>query len=218
MLWRLPPAENVLEITVPRGRQRNHPCDAEVHWSSLGAPDVAVIDAIPVTTPTRTLIDIAAVLSRDLVEEALDDALRRGLTSIPRLRWQIERLSARGRRGIESIRSLVAEGSEVRRPNDSVFATRLARKLRAAGLTDAVSQYPIYDGKKLLAIVDFAFPYARVAVEADGYEWHSGRTRWKHDLVRRNALTTRGWKVVHATWGDLNSDAFIEQLHRVLGR
>src|SRR5438270_9369463 len=47
----------------------------------------------------------------------------------------------------------------------------------------------------LIARVDFAFPAAKVAVEADGYRWHSGRAQWQQDLERRNALTNLGWRV-----------------------
>ena len=217
-LWRLPGGVwGTTELTVPRGRGRTHVCATVIHRSTLPAADVTAIGAIPVTTPTRTLIDIAAVLHRDLVEEALDDALRRRLTSIPRLRWRIDSLARSGRRGIGVIRSLVAERVDGVVPQ-SVFETRLLRQFRAAGFTDIVRQHPIYDGKRLLAVVDFAFPNARVAIEADGYEWHSGRARWKHDLVRRNALTGLGWKVDRVTWDELDGDGVVERARRLLGR
>jgi len=47
---------------------------------------------------------------------------------------------------------------------------------------------------------------ARLALEADGYRWHSGRQAWQRDLRRRNALTAAGWEVLHATWSDLGTD------------
>jgi very-short-patch-repair endonuclease len=217
-LWSMPGAVRELpELTVPPDRGRNHACRAIIHRSVLHATDIAAVGVIPVTTPTRTLIDIAAILPRDVVEEALDDALRRKLTTVARMRWRIEALARPGRRGIGVIRALVAERAYGSVP-DSVFETRLLRKLRAAGLTDVVSQYPIRHGNRVIAVVDFAFPAERVAIEADGYKWHTGRARWKHDLSRRNALTGLGWKVDHVTWDELNSDAVIERLRALLGR
>jgi very-short-patch-repair endonuclease len=216
-LWGLPGADGELEITVPRSRQRNHRCGAIVHRSIVPGVDVSVVDAIPVTTPTRTLIDIAALLPRDVVEEALDDALRRKLTTVARMRWRIDASAGRGRQGIGVVRALVADRAHGRAP-ESVFETRLLRKLRAAGLADAVRQHPIYDGNRLVAVVDFAFPDARIAIEADGYKWHSGRARWQRDLARRNRLTDLGWKMVHATWDDLNDDELTRRVGRLLGR
>jgi very-short-patch-repair endonuclease len=49
----------------------------------------------------------------------------------------------------------------------------------------------------------FAYPQARLAIETDGYGYHSGRRRWQHDLARRNAITLLGWRVIHVTWDDL---------------
>jgi very-short-patch-repair endonuclease len=51
--------------------------------------------------------------------------------------------------------------------------------------------------------VDFAYPDIRLAIEVDGYRWHAGRARWEHDLGRRNALTARGWSVIHVTSSDI---------------
>jgi very-short-patch-repair endonuclease len=218
-LWGLPGAERMEhEITVPPDRQRNHPCEAIIHRSLLIQVDVAMIDAIPVTTPTRTLIDIAGSLPRDVVEEALDDALRRGLSSVARLRWRIDALSRRGRKGIGVIRSLVIARSREGSVPESVFETRLLRIFRAAGLDDVVQQHPVLDGSRPVAVFDFAFPNAHVAIEAEGYKWHSGRARWQRDLARRNVLTELGWKVVHVTWSDLNTEQLLRRVRRLLER
>lgn len=56
-----------------------------------------------------------------------------------------------------------------------------------------------------MAIPDFAYPEHRVAIETDGYRWHTGRRKWQHDLARRNALVALGWLVIHVTDEDLNS-------------
>ena len=77
--------------------------------------------------------------------------------------------------------------------------------MQRAGLPPPVSQYEIRDQGKLLARVDFAYPEAMVAIEADGYRYHSGKVSWQRDRIRRNALTTRGWRVLHVTWDDLQT-------------
>ena len=66
--------------------------------------------------------------------------------------------------------------------------------------------------------VDFAYPAARVAIEADGFRWHSSRQQWDRDRARRNALTAMGWTVLNVTWAELrdNPDAVINTISALL--
>ncbi|MGZ4126679.1 MAG: endonuclease domain-containing protein [Actinomycetota bacterium] len=142
------------------------------------------------------------------------------MVSIPRVRWRIAEIGENGRRrGISVMRSLVdaREGRSVPR---SVFETRLLRALEQAGMPRPEIQYPVRDGAHLVAVVDFAFPSDLVAIEADGYRWHSGRARFQNDRARRNRLTTLGWRVIHVTWQDLLEQprAVVEVIRRTLAR
>ena len=100
----------------------------------------------------------------------------------------------------------------------SVFERRLLRLLRNGDLPEPVRQYAIREGDRLVGIVDFAFPDYRLAIEADGYRWHSGRARWDGDRARRNDLTLLGWRIIHITWTDLihRPDAVIEAVDKAL--
>jgi very-short-patch-repair endonuclease len=172
-----------------------------IHHHALDPVDVMTFEGLPVTTPARTLIDVAAMVDEATLEVALDDALRRGLVSLPRLRWRLEQLTAKGRPGVKPVRSLL-EARDHAVPQ-SVFETRLRRLMRDAGLPQPVGQYPIRVDGRVLAVVDFAFPQAHLAIEADGYRWHSGRVRFDDDLARRNRLTLLGRRIIHVTWTDL---------------
>lgn len=201
-LWRLDgvPA-GAVELIVLRGRDRIAP--GIVHRSPLSPVDITVVDAIPVTTPARTLIDLAAVVPAEVVVEALDDALRRGLVTMPRLRWRLAQVGGRGRPGIAAMRALVEQRDPAAPVPMSVFERRLLRALGRCGLPRPVLQHQVRSSGRLVAVVDFAFPVARLAIEADGYRWHAGRARWDHDRTRSNRLTTLGWRVIHVTWTDL---------------
>jgi very-short-patch-repair endonuclease len=218
-LWRLARFEpGPIELTVPRLRHRAVP--VIVHRNVLFEADVVIREAIPVTTPARTLIDIASVCPPDAVEEAFDDALRRKMISIPRMRWRLDEIEGGGGRpGVSLMRSLVearAEGIV----SQSVLETRLLRVMMRAGIPKPVSQFQIRDGDELIAIVDFAFVAEKVAVEADGYRWHSGRIKWQDDLTRRNRITSLGWRVIHVTWDDLRVRPVevIDSINLALGR
>ena len=203
-LRQLPGApEGIIELSVPAGR-RVRRAGILVHETKWLAPvDITVVDAIPVTTATRTLIDLAGVVSVEVLEEALDDALRRRLTSLPRLRWRLAELARAGRPGVIPLRALLAARGGASTVPESVLETRLLRVLRRAGLPIPACQYPVRDRGRIVAVVDFAYPDICLAIEVDGYRWHSGRARWERDLGRRNVLTGLGWRVIHVTSTDL---------------
>lgn len=205
-----------VELTVPLTRRRSAP--GTIHRNVLPPVDVTTVEGIPVTTVARTLMDIASVAPRDTVEEALDDALRRGLVTMPRLRWRLSELGRSGRPGTAVIRSLIDARDPRSSVPQSVFETRLLRVLKEAGLPRPILQHEVRDGRRVVAVVDFAFPAIRVAIEAEGYRWHSGRARWERDLARRNALTSLGWRVVHVTWTELtaNREDMIGRIERVV--
>jgi len=204
------------EISIPRGRKRACAC-YRVHRQDLEVGDITVVDAIPVTTPTRTIIDLASVVSRDTLEEALDDALRTRLTTLRRLRWQLSGLTSRGREGVGVVRALLDGRDPSAAVPESTLETKLARILQRARLPGLVTQHEIRVGGDVVARADFAFPAARLAIEADGYRWHSGKRRWRQDLARRNALTDLGWRIIHVTWADLGQpQSIIDRVERAL--
>jgi hypothetical protein len=117
-----------------------------------------MVDAIPVTTPARTLLDVAGVAPLHEVEDALDDALRRKLVSVSRLRWRLRDTAHMGTPGAKAMKALIdARAGDTGVPQ-SVFETRLLRVLRAAGLPQPTLQHEIRDRGRLMALVDFAFP------------------------------------------------------------
>ena len=191
----------LVELTVPRERRRSGP--GIIHRHPLSRADLTTVDGIPVTTPARTLIDLASVAPIEAVEETLDDAMRRGMVSMPLLRRRLAAIGRRGRPGIAVMRSLLDSRDPAAAVPESVFERRFLRTMRREGLPPPVAQYEIRSGGHLVARPDFAYPEARLAIEADSYRWHSGRSRWDRDRARRNELTLLGWRIIHVTWGDL---------------
>jgi hypothetical protein len=52
----------------------------------LRPEDVTTLDGIPITTPARTLLDLATCVDDDELEQALANAIRRGLTTYAEIR------------------------------------------------------------------------------------------------------------------------------------
>jgi len=204
-LWRLAGFDpGSVELTVPRNRRRPEP--GVIHRHELRQSDVSIVDGIPVTSVARTLIDLASVCGPEEVEEAIDDAMRRGIVSLALLRRRLAEIGRPGRPGLVAMRGLLDARDRNAAVPGSVFERRLLRILQRARIPTPVLQHEIRDGKGLVGIVDFAFPAARLAIEADGYRWHSGRVRWDQDRARLNRLTLLGWRVIHVTWTDIMRD------------
>jgi very-short-patch-repair endonuclease len=181
----------------------------------IAIEDLTEKDGIPVTKIERTLVDLAGVVGIDELEDALDSALRRRLTTVNRVRLRLR--SESGRRGIGKLRSLIAERDDQGHPSASRFETRLNRLLLKSGLP-AMREYKIWDGGEFVARVDFCFPEAKLIIEADGFRWHSGRRAWQRDRERRNRLTAMGWRVIQATWDDLTRRPYetVERIRALL--
>jgi len=219
VLWELEGcASDVVEVSTTRDRKATVPWILLHRGARLDAADRTKRGSMPVTTPTRTLVDLCAVLDPDLLEGALDDALRRGLTTLPRLRWTAARLGGRGRPGAQMMRKVLQARDRRYSPPASRLEARLCRLLERAELPAPVRQHEVRDRGTLVAQVDLAYPDMRLAIEADGYRYHSGRIAWERDLIRRNALTSRGWMVLHVTWADLSARPLdvVQQIGRAL--
>lgn len=191
-----------IELTVPRGRKRAT-APGLIHRYPLYPGDVTVVDAIPVTTPARTLIDLCALVPADVVEEMLDDALRRRLVTVHSMRRRLEVIAKPGRPGIASIRRLLDDRDPRAAVPESIMERRALRVFRNARLPTPVAQYEVWSCGKLVARPDFAYPDVKLAIEADGYASHSRRDRWERDRARDARLTLLGWRVIRFTWSDL---------------
>jgi very-short-patch-repair endonuclease len=81
---------------------------------------------------------------------------------------------------------------------DSAAERRMTAILRGAGLTGWQRGVPFERWK-----IDFAFPDARLAIEVDGWAYHSDVDRFRADRHKGNALVRAGWRLLRFTWHDL---------------
>jgi hypothetical protein len=85
----LPTDEVIMVMFRPEATRGNGAPELEirVHYDpDLRSEDVTTVDGIPVTTPARTLLDLATCLDDEELEQALAKALQRGLTTYAELR------------------------------------------------------------------------------------------------------------------------------------
>lgn len=194
-LWRLPHRETPrIDVTVPRPGGRRARRTIVVHRAELPAQEVACVDGIPVTTPARTLLDLADVVPRRALERAMDEAeyLRLDLTGLePR----------HGRRGSGLLARVLAEhepGSTLTSSQLEEQFLRLCRRnsLPRPEVNASLEGYP----------VDFLWRVHRLVVETDGHAAHGTRAAFERDRVRDADLTAAGWRVLRITHRRLATD------------
>jgi hypothetical protein len=204
------------EVSIERGRRaRNSPQWIVHQVATLASQDVTVVRGLRTTSVARTLVDLGAVVDDDLVEAALDDALRRGAS----LRWitsTLERLDRPGPSGTASLRRVLARPDRRGRLPDSRFERLLERAIVAGGVPRPERQVTVRDAAgRPIARLDHGWPDLRLGVEAHSARWHSGPVHGRADQLRDNRLAAEGWELLYAGWYDLQHP---EEFADLLGR
>jgi len=204
-LWGLADsAPDLVEVTALRHRRRTI---GDVVWHEsirLVPRDLTVIEDVPVTGVTRTILDLGVVVPESAVVAALDEAVRRSLTTVHHVRAELERFGDR-RRGSGIVRKAVLRRLDGPVP-ESTLETLFDAVITSRGLPTPVRQWPVRDHNgHLIARVDYAYPGARLVIEIDGAKYHATTTAWQDDLTRQNQLVALGLRVLRFTARDLRS-------------
>jgi very-short-patch-repair endonuclease len=176
-------------------------------------------DGIRLTSPPRTLFDLAAILGDDQLESVIEQALAEERCTLATLAATVQSLRKRGRPGSARIVRVLAARSPDQRPVDSDLELRFERAVVSAGLPRPDRQVTVRRPDGLLARLDFFWPRHRVAVEIDHVTWHGGRQATAADNRRDRQLATLGMNVTRVTDLEITRDlpAVIRDLGHLLG-
>jgi very-short-patch-repair endonuclease len=197
-------SSSLIEITCPHWR-RARVDGLVVHESrAFSDRDITIVDAIPVTTVERTIFDLCAVRGRKTVDLAIDNALRRELTTFDKLAATSRRLGRRGLKGTRLLRALLAERDPQYTPTASEQEQLLLDVLRRCNFPEPVRQFEVRDEfAAFVARVDLAYPELMIVIEYDSYQEHIGNQPLVRDARRRNAIGALGYAIVVATAEDV---------------
>jgi hypothetical protein len=192
-------AEGV-EVLLPM-RIRHRRKSVIVHHSRLlTASDRAVVGVIPVTSRARTLIDLGATVSAEIVEEAFDGAERDRLVRRGDVERRYRDLRARGRNGIGAMTQILDARVAEKKVPRSVLERRMMRLLSRAGLPSPITGYPVRISSTIVYELDFAYVDQRIGLEVDGHGSHATRTERAADNVRANNLGNANWTLRRFTY------------------
>jgi very-short-patch-repair endonuclease len=211
-LWNLlshPARDHTVEVTVPAPRAPRRQ-GIRVHRTNLRPDEVTKVSRIPVTTPARTLLDLAAEGTLAQLEHATAKALATHLTSRRKLLALIARYPRR--HGAPRLGELVDGRPAMTRADTEVLLLGLIRRARLP-TPDLNVMMDTYE-------VDFLWREQRLIVETDGFEFHSSRQQFESDRRRDAELAARGFTVIRITWRQLvdEPEAGLVRLARALAR
>jgi very-short-patch-repair endonuclease len=207
-LWdMLDPIEGPIHVTVRHGR-RTH--QGVVLHRARHRQRSSVHKNIPVTTPSRTLLALAASCSTRRLARAIEAADRLQLLDVPELTGLCE--ASNGRKGTGRLSSLLAHHRPMPETR-SELERRFLRLCRDAGLPPPAVNVPVAGFE-----VDFLWPGARVVVELDGYAFHGDRAAFERDRERDATLQLAGYRVLRVTYRRLlkEHDAVIAEVSALL--
>ncbi len=204
-LWGIPGFDlRPVQVVVPHRTTPRRSMLAQPHTSrDLLETHRTDHDAIPVTTPARTIFDLAQTAHPKRVERALDTALARRLLDVALLQRTLDELADRGRTGITLMRELIAERSDEDRAHESGLEARVVSILAEAREAPMRQQVEV-GGAAWVGRVDFVDADLPVIIEVQSELFHGSLSDRRRDAMRRRSLEEAGYLVgevsEHQVW------------------
>ncbi|SOD71864.1 very-short-patch-repair endonuclease [Jatrophihabitans sp. GAS493] len=200
--WALPVgSDGRVHVTAPDRRRTRMPSGVRVHRVQLAASAVTERFGMPITTRTETLLDCVGWLPLREGSTLLDRSMQQRWLTARDVEQRLEEQPGRwGNRPLSTLLRQSGDGAHAESER------RMIRILRAAGLTGwGVNVAVTVAGSRF--VLDFAFVAARIAIEVDGWAFHSDVDRFRADRRKGNALVADGWTLLRFTWADLFDDS-----------
>lgn len=202
-LWRIRASgRELIDVTSPA--KANSIREIRRHLRALPPDEVTVEDGISVTTVPRTILDLAAVSSVEVVESALAEAEYLRLTD----RLSLPDLLARypGRRGVRRVRVALERqreepGGRRQSPLEEIFIPFLRRHSLPMPRLNAWLEV---GGRRYQ--VDGLWPGTTEIVELDGWQGHGTKSAFRDDRARDRRLRAAGYSITRLTWSQLDDE------------
>jgi hypothetical protein len=164
-----------------------------------------VVRNIPVTTISRTMLDLAEVLRPDQLERVFDQAEAEEVLDFGALQEQMAHNPSRV--GAARLRSILADYDIDRGAVWSEFERKFRAELRRLDLPQPVAnEFIVLDDGGSAIRPDFQWPEHRLVLEADSWKWHRSRGAFERNTRNDQRLTLAGWQVIRVTYRQLRDE------------
>lgn len=193
----------LLIVSVPVRRSNRYPGVDVRQKTDLTADQVTQKAGLPVTTPARTIIDLAAHLGVKRLSRLVDASVAQNLTSNEALLTLFERVARRGKPGTQRMRKVMENRGGAPERDPSELERRLLDLIELAGLPTPTSEFVAPWLAPTNGRVDLAYEPQRLVIEGDSRRWHTLADAFLADRERDNRAQLAGWRVLRFTWWDI---------------
>lgn len=207
-----------ITVSVPVRRSNRFPGVIVHQLTDLIPEHTRPMFQMSATNPTRTIIDLAAVLPPKLLAQCLDQAVRMKLTTYERVAEMVESLARKGKPGITKLRRILAVRLGRQYVSDSVMETRIFEFIVDGGLPLPTTQFHAPWLKEVSGRIDLAYVPQEVLIEADSLRFHGTPEAFQADRTRDNLSQLSGWIFLRYTWDDITKrpDMIVYQIREAL--
>jgi hypothetical protein len=183
-----------IDVTMSRRARRRD--DLQLHSSFLEQKDHTRKNNLRLTTPARTLLDLAPGLTETALANLLGQAEHARLISVPSLQKDLDRWGSVP--GTKRLAATIANGPA---PTRSILEVRFLPFLEKAGLPR-----PEINARVLRYEVDGLYREHKLVVELDSRRWHESPLAQASDRERTAELEAHGYRIMRITARDLKRD------------
>lgn len=203
-LWRLiaaDDAERPIDVLVRGGRSATKAGVRTRRTRTLNRSDVHIHHGLPLTSPARTLLDLAPLAKLRRLELMIDRARVDRLVTQAELAERLQ--AAHGHPGRARVEQLIRD-DDAPKLTRSEAEERVLALIRAAGLPTPRVNAQLHGFE-----VDFYWPEHRFVLEVDGYRYHSTRRAFEHDRRKDAVLRAAGIQTMRTTWLQIDREALM---------
>jgi very-short-patch-repair endonuclease len=185
--------DRLIDVTV-LGTTTRRIAGLRVHRArSMDERDALRRDGMRVTSPARTLLDLAAVLPPKALRRAARQAQAELRVNTRQLAEILER--ANGHRGVPVLRAIIDDGPT---PTRSDLEDDLLDLLDRAKIERPEVNAPLHVGGRSIT-PDYLWRERRIAIEADSRRWHDDPLTHGNDTDKQAILEANDYRVLRIT-------------------
>ncbi len=184
---------------------------------SVRPPDQSIVRGVPVTSPARTILDVATIVGSPMLAVWIETWLSSKVLTLERLEFQMSLL--RNHAGIHITRAALSDRTLLHAAADSPPEAALGLLLSRHGLPPLVLHHMVTVPSGADFELDWSYPEWRIAFEMNGYGVHMrSLVAFEHDRYRRNELEIDGWTVLNFTKRQVERrpKVVVDQVRRLL--
>jgi hypothetical protein len=199
-LWDIRPTSATrIDVSVRSAGGRAKRPGLRIHRTpTLQTDEITAHQGIRVTSPARTLLDLASSLPRRALERALDEAEIRELYD--RRALEAVALAHAGERGARALAEALAQDG------DPVLTDSELEEIMLGLCDEQQLERPTPRAWVAGLRVDFLFAASRLVVETDGYRYHRTRRAFERDRERDAILARAGYRTLRFTHRQLTRE------------